>query len=253
VLGEGLHETYANRPEFRGNNLRARLEVFCILQDRQALAQVQAACEGEFNRLWDEYRDDIAAMSAPIREKYNDLRRRGTRAAAESLMMPDAIEVPRQSPTWTGHLYVDERGKFGWNVNGWEEAVLKKETGRTGFAGFLRNEPRKPWGLCVPYGAENENALYPDLLVFRRIRGRVTIDILEPHGDHFADGLPKAQGLARYAAVHGESFGRIEAIRVVGDRIDRLDLQDSTVRGKVLRMTTPEQFQGLYTEYGRNV
>ena len=51
-LGEGLHQSYANRTEFRGDINTARLELFCILQDEKALKLVQQACEREFEKLW---------------------------------------------------------------------------------------------------------------------------------------------------------------------------------------------------------
>jgi type III restriction enzyme len=250
VLGEGLHDTYANRSEFRGDIHTTRLELFFILQDPKALRQVQEKCEAEFDRLWQEHKDDVALMSAPTKDKYNQLRRRGSKAAAEAIIPPETIELRKESPTWAGHLFVDERGKFGWKAGSWEEAVLNLEAKRAGFGGFLRNVPRKSWALCVPYGTENEQAMYPDMLVFRRVKGKVVVDILEPHGDHFADGLAKAQGLARYSKAHGDDFGRIEAIRVVGGRIERLNLQDRKIRDKVLNMNTAEQFMELYEEHG---
>lgn len=257
ILGEGLHDTYANRTEFRGDIHTARLELFFILQDKLALKHVQEKCEAEFERLWQEHKDDIAIMSPPTREKYNQLRRRGATAAAEAIIAPETIEVRKESPMWTGHLYVDERGKFGWKAGTWESAVMEQEAkrrdhkgARSEYAGFLRNVPRKAWALCVPYGSENGEAMYPDLLIFRKVKGKVVVDLLEPHGDHFADAVAKAQGLARYAASHGDLFGRIEVIRVVGDQIQSLDLQNTRIRTKVLQMTTPEQFMALYHEHG---
>src|SRR5262249_2130886 len=109
---------------------------------------------------------------------------------------------------------------------------------------------RKPWALCVPFGAENDQALYPDLLVFRRNKSRVLIDILDPYGDQFADHLPKAQGIARYAKGRGEAFGRIEMIRLVKGKSERLDMQDEKPRNKVLKATTAEQLMDLYDELG---
>jgi type III restriction enzyme len=257
ILGEGLHDTYANRPEFRGDIHTARLELFFILQDAPALKLVQEKCETEFERLWQEHKEDILQMSAPTRDKYNQLRRRGATAAAESIIVPDTIEVRKESQPWVHHLYVDERGKFGWKAGTWEAAVMEQESKRrehkgvkSEYAGFLRNVPRKPWALCVPYGSSNGEAMFPDLLIFRRVKGKVVVDMLEPHGDHFADGLAKAQGLARYARDHGDSFGRIEAIRVAGGRIERLNLQDRKIRDKVIALSTAEQFINLYEEYG---
>jgi type III restriction enzyme len=117
------------------------------------------------------------------------------------------------------------------------------------FASFLRNIPRRDGrALCVPYGAENDQAFFPDLLIFRRFKNGVSIDILEPHGDQFADHLSKAQRLARYAKEHGEGFGRIEMIRLVKGKPERLDMQDERFRGRVLKATTAEQLQDLYEE-----
>jgi type III restriction enzyme len=123
------------------------------------------------------------------------------------------------------------------------------EIERPHFVGFLRNMARKPWALCVPYGPENDRPFYPDLLIFSRKKNKVLIDILEPHGDQYADHLPKAKGLARYAKEHGEAFGRIEMIRLVKAKPQRLDMQDEKTRGKVLKATA-EQLDDLYTELG---
>jgi type III restriction enzyme len=150
------------------------------------------------------------------------------------MTMVETIEIKKESPYWDDHLFVDDKGKFGWKAGSWEKTVLEAEMQRTSFAGFFRNMPRKAWALCVPYGSENDQALFPDILVFRRNNKRIHIDVLEPHGDQFADHLPKAQGLAHYAKNHSESFGRIELIRLVKGKPERLDMQDDKVRGKVL-------------------
>ncbi|MDX2199392.1 MAG: hypothetical protein SF069_10540 [Phycisphaerae bacterium] len=189
-------------------------------------------------------------MSAPAQERYRDLRRRGGSAAAETIIVRDNIEVRTEKPMWDGHLYVNAKGKFGWNANTWEKPLMETEMERPGFAGFLRNMPRKDWALCIPYGAENDKSLYPDMLVFRRVKNKVVIDILDPHGDQFADALSKAQGLAHYAKAHGDLFSRIEMIRIEKGKAERLDLQDEKVRGKVLKATSAEQLADLYVEHG---
>ena len=250
VLGEGLHESYANRREFRGDINAARLELFCILQDEKALKLVQRACEKEFGRLWEEHKEDVSLMKPATQERYKELRRRGGRAAGEAMTAVQSIEVRKETPMWQHHLFADSKGNFGWDARSWEKIVLEAETKRKGFAGFLRNVPRKVWALCLPYGPENDQPMFPDLLTFRRTKGGVLIDILEPHGDHLADHLSKAQGLARYAGNHGDGLGRIEMIRVVKDKPERLDMQDENTRVKVLKATTAEQLKDLYKDLG---
>ena len=166
------------------------------------------------------------------------------------MTMVNTIEVKKESPKWNDHLFVDQKGSYGWAAGTWERVVLEAEVKRPGFLGFLRNVPRKEWALCIPYGVAYDKPMYPDLIVFRRTKSGVHVDVLEPHGDHFADHVSKAQGLARYAKNHSDSLGRVEMIRVIKGKPERLDLQDEKIRGKVLLATTAEQLEDLYIEHG---
>ena len=58
-------------------------------------------------------------------------------------------------------------------------------------------------------------------------------DIVDPHGHHLADSLPKLLGLARYAEENGEIYGRIEAVSEVDGSYRRLDLKKPEVRSAV--------------------
>lgn len=55
----------------------------------------------------------------------------------------------------------------------------------------------------------------------------------------------KAAGLARFPQKHGSVFGRIEVIRVVKGRIERLRLHESGVRDKVAKVSTLKHLQDL--------
>ncbi len=252
VLGHGLHDSYANRREFRGDINTARLELHYIVSDAESLKAVQQACEKEFERLWKEFGDDIRALRPPVREEFATLRRRGGKSVVEPMVVAETIEIRKESPTWDDHLYVDGKGKFGWKAKSWEEEALKIERKKPGFAGFYRNIPRKDYALCVPYGVEEDQAMYPDLMVFRRGKGGVVMDIIEPHGDHLADHLAKAKGMANYARKHGTDFGRIEMMRFVGTsrRPERLNMQDEKTRIKVLNASSAEQLMEIYEELG---
>jgi type III restriction enzyme len=46
--------------------------------------------------------------------------------------------------------------------------------------------------------------LRPDFIFFGTNRdGSVVVDLVDPHGHHLADALPKLRGLADYADVRG--------------------------------------------------
>ena len=163
---------------------------------------------------------------------------------------PELIEIRKEIPLWANHLFVDGNGKFGWKANSWEEAVLREAMAAKGFTGWLRNIPKKPWALCVPYGLGQPRPMYPDILVFRKEGGRVKVDILDPHDDGRADAAEKAVGLANFAHKHGAVFGRIELIRVVGTQIQRLRLHQESVRDKVLRVADLKHLSELYAQHG---
>lgn len=76
--------------------------------------------------------------------------------------------------------------------------------------------------------------MHPDFIFFNRIDGVVRASIVDPHGHHLEDSTVKLQGLARYAADHGETFHRIHAVSHVGDSMRILDLKMAAVRDAVI-------------------
>jgi len=61
----------------------------------------------------------------------------------------------------------------------------------------------------------------------------VVADIVDPHGLHLADALPKLAGLASYARSHAHAFRRIEAVAEAAGRLRVLDLTQEDVRSAI--------------------
>lgn len=66
-------------------------------------------------------------------------------------------------------------------------------------------------------------------------------DIVDPHGEHFAESLPKLRGLADYTEKHGSSFGRIETVAKVDGSYRVLNLKVDEVRDLVRRLTSAKE------------
>ena len=63
----------------------------------------------------------------------------------------------------------------------------------------------------------------------------IEASIVDPHGDYFADALPRLVGLAEYAESRGGDFGRIWSVSKSADgKFRSLDLKDADVRAAVL-------------------
>ena len=70
-------------------------------------------------------------------------------------------------------------------------------------------------------------------------------NIIDPHGQHLADSLPKLMGLSDYAEGTGSLLGRIEAVAKVGDGYRFLNLKDADVRAAVrLEPSAKALFEG---------
>ena len=250
ILGEGIKDEYWRRVHDHDEPDLAKLELFCVLQDPAAVRTVQEECGKRLDELFADHRDDIEQLPSSRREQYARIGRQGADPRAEVVHAPALIEIRKETPRWQDHLFVDGDGKFGWKANTWEEPVLRDAIAGKGFAGWLRNIPKKPWALCVPYGLGRPRPMYPDILVFRKEGGRVKVDILDPHDDGRADAAEKAVGLANFARKHGTVFGRIELIRVVGTQIQRLRLHQESVRDKVLSVADLKHLSELYAQHG---
>jgi type III restriction enzyme len=140
-------------------------------------------------------------------------------------------------PRFEKHLLCDEEGKFPELLNTWEQNILLTELHRSDNVAWYRNPDRAtPDSLGITYQEDNENKiLRPDFLFFARSAdGTIVVDIVDPHGHHFTDSLPKLQGPARYAETHGAAYRRIEAVAELNkDQYKLLNLKDEKVRKAV--------------------
>ena len=150
--------------------------------------------------------------------------------------------------TRTGHLMSDTERNFPiGSLNQWEIKVLDKEMGRSRFQAWYRNPPRPSSdALAIAYrNAQGHwRRMCPDFLFFHGDRENMRVSIVDPHGHHLADALPKLRGLAEFAATYGESFHRIESVVQMKDGTLRvLDLTDTDIRNAI---TEADDTEALY-------
>ncbi len=123
------------------------------------------------------------------------------------------------------------------SLNQWETEVLDKEMGRPDSQAWYRN-PSRPSADALAIACQNTaghwSRVCPDFLFFHGDRENMKVSIVDPHGHHLADALPKLRGLAEFAAKHGESFHRIESVAQMKDGTLRVvDLTDPDTRNAI--------------------
>lgn len=249
-LAEGLHKTYwkARAEADRASIQLAKLELFALVHDERTMRKLEAVA-GEQIKVWQTaHKAAINGLPPDRQDGYHEVRRTATRPEAHEMVLPETIEGTKATRGWAGHLYVDDAGGFPYDFrSSWEPKVIEAEQAREDSVGFLRNEDRKKWALCVPYRLGGETKpFYPDFVFFRELPdGSVAVDILDPHSPSLEDWWQKAVGLADYAAEHGHHFGRIEFIIVAGDLLRRLDVNDEDVRRRVREVKNNDHLRQL--------
>lgn len=243
-LGEGLHldywQTHYDQDEAEEMPSRSRLELFLMLQDEKTWKTLETVCGARCEALLKQNRAAIKKLITAEQEDYNKVQEVAKEPEALSFLPPAEmmLAVDAKDPAfrkYAEHMYVDAAGYFVAVLNTWEHPVIEAEIARDDVVGWLRNVPRKPWALSLPYEFGGEDRpMYPDFLVVRKDGDDHIVDILEPHSPALADSYAKAKGLAQFAVKHAMHFGRIELIRLVGKEIKRLDLMDATNRKRVL-------------------
>ena len=249
-LGEGLHMAYlkarVDSPRSSVSPSRAKLELALLLNDDNTQRTLEAKAQAVFQQHIDKHAAAIRHLSEPRRNHYRDLRRLED-VVQQELELPEIQQIQRGQRAFARHLYVDQDGVFACTLNLWETAVIDEELANQDVLGWLRNEPRKPWALTIPYTLGPEKRpMYPDFLVFRKQGDEIVADILDPHSLSQADAIDKAKGLAEFARQHGDKFGRIELIIKPRDEPLRLDLNRDSIRDRVLNLTTNQQLAELF-------
>jgi hypothetical protein len=207
--------------------------------------------------LWlTEYRDRIKGLPDDRQEAYRQIIALSHEPQSVDIAKPvawieaTAVREPdgkmTKLPTHSNHLLCDESGEYPAVLNKWEDAVLAAEMKRDGFQFWYRN-PQHPsqdsLGFAYREGDEIKIAR-PDFLFFAAQRdGSIAVDIVDPHGTHLADALPKLKGLANYARQFGHHFRRVEAVAEVDGKLRLLDMMREDVR---LEVDSAEDAATLY-------
>ena len=235
-------------------------KIDCILfaADDDCIAKLNHYAENKFHMLNDQYRRYVVNKSERCKKQYSDIIADGDVVSKHNFALPETISarVEADGKEYTNHLFADENGVARIKLNTWEEGVLLEEAKAPDFVCWIRNPSRATWALCIPYELSGETKpMYPDFIIIRSDPIlQYVIDVLEPHGNQYADNLAKAKGLAKYAEAEPR-IGRIQLIHQGRDaagrnRFKRLDLSKGAVREKVLRAQTDDELKHIFDTDG---
>jgi type III restriction enzyme len=222
----------------------ARIAAMGMVPEIKGYLEAEATAVGE--KWLEQYRVNIKALADERQDAYRQLKEMSAEPQAVDLVKPknrlEPTRVRKPSgeeedlPVRRGHLLADTEGDFPIDLNDWERDVLDKEMGRKGYVAWYRNPPRVSQdSLAISYrDGSGYKSMRPDFIfLVRNADGSIDASIVDPHGHHLGDALPKLHGLAAYAERYGSHYQRIEAVAKVDDKLRVLDLMVPTVRDAV--------------------
>ena len=241
--------------------LEAIVEARVTVAGLGLVTEVQSYFDAEADKLakaWlTEYAPQIKALSDDRKESYRQIVEMSTEPQNIDLAKPESRYEATKArendkeitfPTWINHLLADKDGKYPAELNKWERTVVEAESKRTGFRFWYRN-PQQPGqsSLGIAYLEDKQfKIVRPDFIFFAEQDGKVVVDLIDPHGLHLADALPKLQGLAAYANEHADVYRRIQAVAEASGKLRVLDLTRTDVQQAVWGASSAKSlFEGL--------
>lgn len=195
------------------------------------------------------YAPQIKELPDDHKEAYRQIIEMSTEPQSVDLAKPESRYEATKSrendkeialPTWKSHLLCDKNGKYPAELNDWERTVVETESQRIGFRFWYRN-PQQPGqaSLGIAYVEDEQYKIVrPDFVFFVELDGNMVVDLVDPHGLHLVDALPKLKGLAKYAEIHALAYRRIESIAEASGKLRVLDLTRSDVRAAIKNATS---------------
>ncbi len=242
--------------EFEVALVEARVAVAALGLVTEVQPAFDAAADKQAKEWLAKYGAAIKSLSDDRQESYRQVREMSAEPQDIDLVKPagrfeptmvTANNVETAFATYKNHLLCDEQGNYPAELNSWEVKVVEAEMKRPGFAFWYRN-PQQPGqsSLGIAYlSADQYGIVRPDFIFFAtEADGSVAADIVDPHGLHLADALPKLQGLALYAETHAGAYRRIESVAAALGKLRVLDLTKPAVR---LAIAAAKDAAGLFS------
>lgn len=247
------------------NAIRARVAAVGLLETDDS---VQAAVEDAADTLTRQWLNanagKIAGLSDARRSVYEEVRgmARQPELAPIEMQADEQVDTVDEDlnklPTAERHVVSDPDGNIPLDpkLNRWERAAIAHELQNDAMIGWYRNpSTASKTSLRVPYKAgDTWKSVQPDLIfVTEAGDGTIRPSIIDPHGAHLGDALPKLKALAEYADRHGSKFERIIAVGAEKDsHLIGIDLLDPSVRADVYGSQGDKaSVEGLFDKHGK--
>lgn len=251
-LSPALATSYAEHLAARDDNedeeealIDAHCHIAAVGLVEAVTEEIEDFAEAKCNEWLTSYKPQIRLLSDERRDIYRQIRELSPDPLEADLTRPmsrmqDTGERRENGqefdfPRYAKHVLVDQDGLYPEDFkSSWEIEVLDREIQMPETLAWYRNPSFGALdSLAVGYVEANENKLMRPDFIFLSDDGKsgIKAHIIDPHGIHLSDALPKLRGLVNYVEEFGASFERVESIAKLESGIfKKLDLKRQEIR-----------------------
>jgi len=229
----------------------AMITTIAVASDPKLPAQLNQRASQFIEEWFITYGSAITRLPDGEKDRFDRIKEESDRPLPTSITLPIRRVEDAEGTVWERHVLSDVDGNYQVKLHDWEEYVLRTEL-QAGAVAWYRNPSSGRNSLQIPYATATGIAgLAPDFIFVSRVGDELMADLIDPHGTHLADAVPKLKGLAEYANKHGSRFHRIQSIAKIEGTYWMLNHLDPKVRAAI------ETYQGtdaadLFRQHGIN-
>lgn len=190
--------------------LASAIRVPSIMSSLEAWA---AGFQQEYIDKWAPRRD---VAPERIRQRFDEIEQVTIGNRVKRMEWPNELTLDGDYPSYPRHILQDESGMCPLRLNDIERYVVRKELGRPYTVAFYRNPSNNSQAVfSIPYTMPSGRvSLRPDFIFFVRddVGGRLWPTIVDPHGAHLSDTIPKLRGYVEYLREFPGVFKQVLAV-----------------------------------------
>lgn len=227
------------------------LRLAAAVRTPEILTEMNTWAQQERSVFFDAHATERDFLKESDRTEFDRLMQEARGARDVPLDEPLMYDVDGDFPRFPKHIAYDPiDGKCPLELNRLETYVVNTELSKDRTVAFYRNPSNFSQRVfSIPYTKPSGRvALHPDFIFFvRNADGVIRPSIVDPHGDHLEDALPKLKGYLEYLKDYPTEFQQVLSVTSIenSDELRYLNLLDAGTQD-VIRNFTGDHIEELY-------
>lgn len=213
---------------------------------------VKNSAKAQLEKLTKEYDPMIAQCAPKIRNQFSDGMNRHGIPHTVFLDKPGADKQDATGKMYPKHVVNDPQTHMAWfDLYDSEDSVVMHELKNPNVICWYRNPVAKRAGhsLRIAYRlGDDRKILHPDFIFFENVEGHEMPAVVDPHGIHLADTLPKLKGIAKYVEDYGAIYSRYWFVSDYKGQATYLDMKDAETRDAIMTVSDATE---CFAKYGK--